>query len=343
MRAFSSGILALRLAWLILLIATGASGAEEAAPRALVGHTGAIPYIAFLPDAATLLSGAEDRTIRLWDVETGKEKLVWEKASAASVVSSTTLISLTRDGARLIRAGAAPGTMEIWDVARAARIQSFHAHDAPIDFFAVSRDDQVLATVSGGELKIWTLVDGRAWGQLAAPHAGRFTLAALSSNGKLVAVATADNVLAVCDARTGLAITQFEVPPVLRFRAIKFSLDNRLLLSAADSLKLNLQLWDVAMPRAIVSISTGDPVINAVAFSPDGRYIVSAGQRVRIWDSKSLREWGSLAADAAPIVSMGFSPDGRTLATSDGDQVIKLWDFSVVAPMMLATPVSRDD
>jgi WD40 repeat protein len=78
----------------------------------------------------------------------------------------------------------------------------------------------------------------------------------------------------------------------------------------------------------------------AVAYSPDSKYLVSAGgseftpQRnggktsaeIKVWDVAAKAERGKLEGHTNKIFAAAFSPDGKTLATGSADQTIRLWN-----------------
>ena len=108
--------------------------------------------------------------------------------------------------------------------------------------------------------------------------------------------------------------------------AIQYSPDGTRL-AAANSIRVSL--YDTTTYRAIAVLTGHKYEVRSIAFSPDGRTLVSASWdgTVRLWDAVTGEHKRLLTGYASPVLSVAFSPDGTTIASGAGsDALIHLWD-----------------
>jgi dipeptidyl aminopeptidase/acylaminoacyl peptidase len=77
---------------------------------------------------------------------------------------------------------------------------------------------------------------------------------------------------------------------------------------------------------SIVARMTHGSIVLAVAFSPDGRYVVSGSwdDTARVWEAASGREVARVT-HGAEVSAVTFSPDGRYVVSGSGDDTVRVW------------------
>ena len=70
--------------------------------------------------------------------------------------------------------------------------------------------------------------------------------------------------------------------------------------------------------------------MNSVAFSPDGRQIISGSNdnTVKLWDAATGREIRTFSGHSDIVLSVAFSPDGKQILSGSGNGTVKLWDLA---------------
>jgi WD40 repeat protein len=119
---------------------------------------------------------------------------------------------------------------------------------------------------------------------------------------------------------------------------VTFSPDDQLL--AAGGKTGDIKIWDVATGKERATFhSPNQHIIWYLAFSPDGKYLVTAeggmsdrglatGHIITVWDVSAGRIKATLQGHKSDVHVVVFAPDGKTLVSGSEDSTIKFWDFA---------------
>ena len=201
----------------------------------LKGHTSYVNNLSFSPDGQTLASGSEDKTIRLWDVATGKQKNTIRHSLNLSS------ISISPDG-KTLASGIENGTVLLWDITTLKHKQTFKGHKRHVSSMSFSTDGKMLVSGSWDKsVRLWDVMTGKRKktfrGRVSSVYSVSF-----SPDGKTFA--SADTNIRILDASTGKHKQTLNGNSDY-VKSILFSPDGKTLASLEGSKDSIIRLWNV--------------------------------------------------------------------------------------------------
>jgi WD40 repeat protein len=256
-------------------------------PKQFPGHASVVLAVAPLDRGKKIVTGSVDRTMKLWDVATGKVLATHDAKSAVCALA-------TRPDSPRIACGTADGWLSVFETTDAGfkRIATTAAHTAGVAAVAARPDGREFVTVGGdGFVRVWALDDANTlaarltFEPVANPAGtGAFVLsaAAYAPDGKSFAVAGQEGLVRLYDAQTGR--------------------ESRTLRGATD--------W-----------------VTGLGFAADGKTVYAAGadkavRRFPLAESDVAPN----AGHARPTAAVAVAPDGLTGVTVSADE-LKWWDL----------------
>jgi eukaryotic-like serine/threonine-protein kinase len=296
---------------------TGHQVAQLQPLRCDLGKQGPIRGLACSPAVNRYFSAGTDRTIRVWDLATGKQLHNWGPVSndiACVVADSTGEQVLTAQGVGI----------RVWEAGSGREVRRLLGHSDAVRDLALSTDGKLV--LSGGDdriARLWDITNGRELERLTG-HKGRLTSVALSPDNRLAATADRDQTIRIWDLGSGRELRTCTGPrgAVL---SLTFTPDGRFLLSG--HFDTTLRLWEVSTGRELRRFNGHKQMVAIVAVTPNGQ-LLSAGadKAIRYWDAESGAELGLGLGHTGPITCLAVLPDGKALSGSQ-DETIRLWQL----------------
>ena len=249
--------------------------------------------VVFSADGKRLASASDDQTVKVWDTTSGLETLTL-KGHTSSVLS----VAFSPDG-KWLASGSSDTTVKVWDITSGRETLTLKGHTAEVTCVAFSADGKRLASASNDQtVKVWDTTSGRE--TLTFKRHIEWSCLAFSPDGTRLALG---------------GTPMEEVPDDAPFTVT----------SLHDQ---TVTVWDATSGREILTLKGHTDLITSVAFSADGKRLVSASsdKTVKVWDTTSGQEMHTLKGHTGPVTGVVLSADGQLVASASADRMVKLWD-----------------
>jgi WD40 repeat protein/serine/threonine protein kinase len=299
-------------------IVDGATGEEQ---FVLQGHTGQIWSLAFSPDGKTLFSGAEDATLRIWDLETRKERQVIKDIAVNWLPRG---MAVSRDG-KMLASRTDEGTIKIWNPETAAELGTIQ-HESVLAVAFTADNQKLVSADKKATVRVWDANTRQSIREFLSGVADS-SLIEFSPDGKTLAIGRHNaqhrgqpGVIKLFDVANWKERASIGQPN--QINGIGFSLDSRVLFST---------YWTGSQIRRTY-VETGKEVppdgaipVNCVAFAPDdGALLAGRSGPMGLLDPINGTEQKRF--DPGNVADASFSLDGRWICAVPRDGSIRLHD-----------------
>ncbi len=286
------------------------------------GHNSWVNGSAFIPNSDLIVSGSDDKTLRLWNLQgnsIGKPFQGHEKAIRSIAVShkGDYIASCSNDK-----------TIRLWDLQGNSVCESFRGHEDDVISIAFSSDDQYI--ISGSKDKTLRLWDqkGNQIGIAFLGHedtVGAVTFRPAGSQTIIVS-GSRDRTIRLWDVQGNPIGKPFEGHKGT-IGAVAFSPDGEYIVSGSRD--RTIRLWDILGNPIGKPFEGHGGAIICVTFSPDGQYIISGSEdrTIRVWDLQGQQFGKSFQGHGGSVNSIAFSADIQHIISASEDKTIRIWDF----------------
>ncbi len=334
--------------------------------RTIGGHTSYLRSAFYSENGERILTSSHDRTVRIWNAETGGEII----RIPTNATEGLTFAAYSPDENR-IAAASWDGTIQIINRKSEEVVQVLKGHTDSISEVLFSPDGRRLFSASNdGTIGVW---DTSSWEMefRIIGHGASVWALAMPTDGESLLSGSYDRSLRIWDLKEldprMYSISRESIPEEVRPDRVQIlHSDDVSLLSVDDAwmtgngrefvrvgndyhqveqgnvfyspdntLKISKdtlgEVRDVETNKVVSLLRTSE--VEAAAFSPNGRFLAVAADKVTIWETSKWRQVASIP-DSANCRLLCFDSDSKLLVYNLSNSITSVWNMETNAPML---------
>jgi len=291
------------------------------------GHNASVKAVTFTKDGKYLLTGSRDKTIKLWEIATGREL-----RSFYGHESTINDLALSPDGKQFL-SSSADKSAKLWDIESGKIIKSFEGHEELLTSVSFHPSGKTILTAGyDNQAILWDVASGEQLNTFKVnpdKGLGYGVNTTFSSDGKYIVIGNDNRTANIYDYQSGELVK--EIKPAegwcggcATFVSINKASDKLLKATKGPG----LQLFDLTSGEKLIDYMLFDDDITAVDLNSEGKALMSSEDSIYVFDRKGALIFKKVKDHAMPITDATFSPDGQTIATANDDLSVVLINTS---------------
>ena len=298
-------------------------------------HFSNVEFVSFSPNGKLLASAGRDRSVRIWDVETGKQLHV-----LTGYVDAARCVVFSPDGNTLASCGSTTSTdpeafeIRIWDIVSRKFKPSLKGHTKPVRRVSFNPNGKLLASASyDGTIRIWDL-KARTSKVLSGHDGGAYDVAFHPTDSNVLVSGGADKSVRIWDLKTMKEKRSPLTGHTKHVVDVGFSRDGKHLASCGATKDNSIRIWktnDWSLRHTLKGHTSG---VSSASFAPNKPILASAsaGGPIRLWNlDTGVEDKGKRKALTSNHLGRGaysidFNPTGTLLATANSDAGVGIWN-----------------
>ncbi|GAA6622992.1 WD40 repeat domain-containing protein [Scytonema sp. NUACC26] len=282
----------------------------------LTEHTDSVWSIILSNENQNLVSGSADKTIKIWNLKTGKVQhtLTGHNDVIRSLVFSS-------DRQNLISADS-QGKVRIWNWQTKQLIKILNICSVPLWSIVMSSDNRTL--ISGdenGNLIFSDIHTGKIL-QVIKGHSGRIFSIAISPDGKKLVTGGIDKKIKIWELPTGKLLQTLNGHSDA-VRSVTFSPNGQQI--ASGSWDNTIKIWNLQTGGLLRNLQGHTARVTSITFSTDGKKIISGSidNTIKVWNLESGQLLYSFTSHSNWILGVTVSSD--KIFSASKDTTIRIW------------------